>query len=313
MALNNLVHESTSTLVRRSLTGKKTSFFDQAVAFALLASLLAALGVLVVLLADIVQRGLPVLTGRGLDFVTGRLNPEASEAGILQGIMGSLALTGFVLVVAFPIGVGAAIYLEEYAGDTRTTRFIQANIRNLAGVPSIVYGLLGLAVFVKLLGGITGGRTVITGGLTLGILVLPIMIITTAEALRAVPQALREASYGVGATKWETIRHQVLPVALPAIFTGTVLTIARAFGESAPLLLAGARLSLFFSNSADASFWDLVSEEPYTALPIVVYNWARQPQKEFVELTAAAIIVLLVLLLTVNAVAIVLRDRYERR
>ncbi|MDJ0960046.1 MAG: phosphate ABC transporter permease PstA [Acidimicrobiia bacterium] len=313
MALNTLTHESTSTLVRERLAGKKTSAFDQLVALALLLALLSALAVLIVLLADVVRKGMPVLTDRGFEFVTGRLNPEASEAGILQGIMGSLALTVFVLVIAFPVGVGAAIYLEEYAHDNRVTRIIQANIRNLAGVPSIVYGLLGLAVFVKLLGGMTGGRTVISGGLTLGVLVLPIMIITTAEAIRAVPQALREASYGVGATQWETIRHQVLPVAMPAILTGTVLTIARAFGESAPLLLAGARLSLFFSNSTDAGLWDLVSSEPYTALPIVVYNWARQPQKEFVELTAAAIIVLLILLLAVNAGAIVLRDRYERR
>ncbi len=313
MATRSLTHEATAEIVRRNLAGKKTSAVDQAVAVALLVALMSALGVLVVLLADVLQRGLPVFADRGFDFVTARLNPDAAEAGILQGIMGSLALTLFVLVIAFPIGVGTAIYLEEYAGDNRVTRFIQANIRNLAGVPSIVYGLLGLAVFVKLFGAVTGGRTVISGGLTLGVLVLPIMVITTAEALRAVPQALREASYGVGATKWETIRHQVLPVAFPAILTGTVLTIARAFGESAPLLLAGARLSLFFSNSSGAGFWDLVSEEPYTALPIVVYNWARQPQKEFVELTAAAIIVLLILLLTVNAAAIVLRDRFERK
>jgi len=313
MATRSIVHESTAALVRQNLAGRKSSVFDRVVAAGLLISLLSALAILVVLLADIIQKGLPVLTDRGVEFITGRLNPEAADAGILQGVMGSLALTGFVLVIAFPTGVAAAIYLEEYARDTRMTRFIQANIRNLAGVPSIVYGLLGLAVFVKLLSGVTGGRTVISGGLTLGVLVLPIMIITTSEALRAVPQGLREASYGVGATKWETIRHQVLPVALPAILTGTVLTIARAFGESAPLLLAGARLSLFFSNSSDAGLWSLVSDEPYTALPIVVYNWARQPQQEFVELTAAAILVLLILLLTVNAVAILLRDRYERR
>jgi phosphate transport system permease protein len=313
MAFRTLTHESTAELVARRLKGKRTSLFDQAVAFSLLVSLLAALGVLVVLLADVLQKGLPLLADRGFDFIGGRLSPRAEDAGILQGVMGSLALTLFVVVIAFPLGVGAAIYLEEYAADNRVTRFINANIRNLAGVPSIVYGLLGLAVFVKLFSGLTGGRTVIAGGLTLGVLVLPIMIITTAEALRAVPQALREASYGVGATRWETIRHQVLPVALPAIFTGAVLTIARAFGESAPLLLAGARLSLFFSNSSGASFWDLVHDEPYTALPIVVFNWARQPQQEFVELTAAAIIVLLVLLLSVNAVAIVLRDRFERK
>ncbi len=308
-----LVNETTAAIVQRNLSGKKTSPVDQLIAISLLVTLLSALAVLVVLLADIVQKSLPVFQERGLDFVTGRLHPEPEQAGILQGIMGSLALTVFVLVVAFPVGVGAAVYLEEYAHDNRVTRFIQSNIRNLAGVPSIVYGLLGLAVFVKLLGSASGGRTVISGGLTLAVLVLPIMIITTSEALRAVPQALREASYGVGATRWETIRHHVLPVAVPAILTGTVLTIARAFGESAPLLLAGARLSLFFSNSADASFWDLVASEPYTALPIVVYNWARQPQQEFVQLTAAAIVVLLVLLLTVNAAAIILRDRYERK
>ena len=281
-----LRHDSTAELVAQRLAGKRGRGLDQVVAGSLLVSLLAALGVLVVLLADVVAKSLPVFSERGLAFVTDRLSPEAAEAGILQGIMGSIALTGFVVAIAFPIGVGAAIYLEEYAADNRFTRFVNANIRNLAGVPSIVYGLLGLAVFVKVFSGLTGGRTVLAGGLTLGVLVLPIMIITTAEALRAVPQALREASYGVGATKWETIRHQVLPVAMPAILTGTVLTIARAFGESAPLLLAGARLSLFFSNSEGAGLWDLVSDEPYTALPIVVFNWARQPQREFVELTA---------------------------
>lgn len=309
MAVRNLRDETTTQLVERALTGERRSnVMDQVIAASLLVALLSALGVLVVLLADVLQRGLPLLADRGLDFVTGRLSPTPEDAGILQGIMGSITLTGFVVALAFPLGVGAAIYLEEYAKDTRVTRFINANIRNLAGVPSIVYGLLGLAVFVRFL-----DRSVLAGGLTLGVLVLPIMIITTAEALRAVPQALREASYGVGATKWETIRHQVLPVALPAIFTGAVLTIARAFGESAPLLLAGARLSLFFSNSSEASFFDLVTDEPYTALPIVVFNWARQPQQEFVELTAAAIIVLLVLLLTVNAGAIWLRDRFERK
>jgi phosphate transport system permease protein len=200
------------------------------------------------------------------------------------------------------------------------TRFINANIRNLAGVPSIVYGILGLFLFVEILmrgvfgatGGIAG-RNVIAGGLTLAVLVLPIMIITTSEALRAVPGALREASLAVGATRWETIRHQVLPVAVPAIMTGSVLTIARAFGESAPLLLAGAQLSLFFSVAEGSSLFDLVANQPYTALPIIVFNFARQPQAEFVSLTAAAIVVLLVMLLAVNTAAVLVRDRYERR
>jgi len=260
-----------------------------------------------------VRQGLPVLTERGWEFVSTTLSPEASDAGIVQGIMGSLGLMVFVVLIAFPLGVASAIYLEEYAPDTRLTRFIVANVRNLAGVPSIVYGLLGLAIFVKLLGGITGGRTLLSGGLTLAILVLPIMIITASEALRAVPMSIREAAFGVGATRWEVIRHQVLPVATPAILTGTVLTIARAFGESAPLLLAGAVLSLFFSSPEGAGLWDLVAHEKYTALPIIVFNWARQPQKEFVVLTAAAIVVLLAILLLVNATAVVLRDRLERR
>ena len=303
----------TTALVRRSLEGKKINWFDQFVAFALLVSLLSGLLILATLLVAVFSSGFSVLADRGFDFMTSRLSPDAADAGIFQAIVGSLILTGFVIVVAFPFGVGAAVYLEEYAPDTKTTRFIDANIRNLAGVPSIVYGLLGLAVFVKFMGGFTGGRTLVTGGLTLAVLVLPIMIITTAEALRAVPQALREASMGVGATKWETIRHHVLPVALPAIFTGAVLTIARAFGESAPLLLAGAVLSLFFSNASGAGVGEYLFDEPYTAMPIVIYNWARQPQQEFVALTSAAIIVFLVFLLTINGIAIILRDRYERK
>jgi phosphate transport system permease protein len=173
--------------------------------------------------------------------------------------------------------------------------------------------LLGLAVFVQAMAGVTNGRTVIAGGLTLAVLVIPIMIITTQEALRAVPQALREASFGVGATKWETIRHHVLPVAMPAVLTGSVLTIARAFGEAAPLLLAGALVTNFFQVSAGASFVDLITVEPYTALPVVIFNWSRQPQPDFQALTAAGILVLLVLLLIINAVAIILRDRYARR
>ena len=312
MATRNITVD-TSALVRRSLEGKRINWFDQFVAIALLVSLLSGLLILATLLISVFSSGFSVLADRGFDFITSRLSPDAADAGIFQAIIGSLILTGFVIVVAFPLGVGAAVYLEEYAPDTKITRFIDANIRNLAGVPSIVYGLLGLAVFVKLMGGFTGGRTLVTGGLTLAVLVLPIMIITTAEALRAVPQALREASMGVGATKWETIRHHVLPVALPSIFTGAVLTIARAFGESAPLLLAGAVLSLFFSNASGAGVGEYLFDEPYTAMPIVIYNWARQPQQDFVALTSAAIIVFLVFLLTVNGVAIFLRDRYERK
>jgi len=304
---------TTSDLVAQGLKRRGVDAVGTSLSIGLLIALLASLAILITLIADVLAGGLGTLLDRGWDFVSSPLSPRAADTGLLQGILGSIALTAFVVVVAFPIGVGAAIYLEEYAPDNRLTRILVANIRNLAGVPSIVYGLLGLAIFVKFLGGFTGGRTVIAGGLTLAVLVLPIMIITASEALRAVPDDLRFASMGVGATKWETIRHQVLPVALPAILTGTVLTIARAFGESAPLLLAGAVLSSFFASPADATMWQQITEEKYTALPIIVFNWARQPQKEFVELTSAAIIVLLVLLLSVNAAAIILRDRLERK
>lgn len=302
----------TSDIVRASLQKGRKSPLEIAISTALFASLLVSLVVLVTLVADVTRRGAGVIADRGVGFLSSTLSADPSEAGILQGIMGSLALIGFVVVIAFPLGVAAAIYLEEYAKDSRMTRILTANIRNLAGVPSIVYGLLGLSVFVKLAEPITNGRTVLAGGLTLAVLVLPIMIITTSEALRAVPSAIREASLGVGATRWETIRHHVLPVAAPGILTGSVLTVARAFGESAPLLLAGAVLSSFFATSSDAGLVDMLTDQPYTALPIIVFNWARQPQEEFVALTAAAIIVLLVLLLTVNAIAIVARDRIEQ-
>ena len=303
----------TSDLVRSSLTARKFSPIDQLIVVTLFVSLLSSLLILVVLLSDTIRTAMPVFSERGLDFVTASLSADAEKAGVFQGIMGSLAVTAMVVVVGFPLGVAAALYLEEYAEDTRTTRFINANIRNLAGVPSVVYGILGLTVFVKVLVGVTNGRTVISGGLTLTVLVLPIMIITTAEALRSVPSSIREASFGVGATQWETIRYHVLPAATPAILTGTVLTVARAFGESAPLLLAGALVTNFFQPPADAGFVQLISDERYTALPLVIFNWARQPQAEFVQLTAAAILVLLLLLLTVNATAIVFRDRFESR
>jgi phosphate transport system permease protein len=300
-------------IIGAKLRGPRVHVADMVLTGLLLISLFSSLLVLITLLADTVHTALPVLADRGWSFVTSPLSADPSKAGVIQGITGSLALTGFVVIFGFPLGVAAAIYLEEYARDTQLTRFVTANVRNLAGVPSVVYGILGLAVFVTALGGLTNGRTIISGGLTLTVLVLPIMIITTSEALRAVPSTIREASYGVGATKWETIRHHVLPIALPAILTGTVLTVARAFGESAPLLLAGALVTNFFQPSADAGLGQLIADERYTALPLVVFNWARQPQAEFVQMTAAAIVVLLVLLLTVNATTIVIRDRFEAR
>jgi phosphate transport system permease protein len=231
---------------------------------------------------------------------------------VLQGLTGSLVTLVFVLVVAIPLGVMAAVYLEEYATDTRLNRIINVNIRNLAGVPSIVYGLLGLALFVELLHPMTNGQTMIAAGLTLAILVLPIVIITSAEALRAVPYSIREAGYGVGATRWEVVRHHVLPSASPGILTGTVLSLARALGETAPVLLVGAVTG--FLASGGQSIWQQMQQpRGYTTLPAVIYQYSRLPGAQFRNVAAAAIIVLLLLILTANTVAIVLRNRFERK
>jgi phosphate transport system permease protein len=270
----------------------------------LLFALAAALGVLAVLLADIATRAVPVLTQRPVEFLTAELSSRPARTGIWQGLLGSLLLIAFVVATALPLGIGAAVYLEEYAADTRMTRLIRTNIRNLAGVPAIVYGLLGLAVFVSLLG---LGSTLVAGGLTLSVLVLPIVVITTSEALRAVPLAIREAAYGVGATRWETIRSHVLPYAAPGILTGTILSLARAFGETAPLLMVGAVAGTF----SGSGIGDMLTGS-YTALPTIVFDWAGKPQEEFRALTAAAIVVLLVVIGLVNAGAIYLRNRYDR-
>jgi phosphate transport system permease protein len=306
---------TTTTVVRSALRGKRFSPGGFVFEVGLLLMLLVSLLFLATLLVDVFTKGWGVLTNRGWDFVSSPLSLNEASAGVWQSVMGSLVLTTFVAIIAFPIGIGAAVYLEEYAPDTRFTRFINTNIRNLAGVPSIVYGLLGLVVFVRFLdvvgaGGAVGGRNVLAGGLTLAALVLPIVIITTAEALRAVPLTIREAGFGVGATRWEVVRHHVLPAAAPGILTGTVLTLARAFGETAPLLLVGAATGFFTTGSA--GMLDRVVG-PYTALPVTIFSWTRQPSAEFRELTAAAIIVLLVVLLSANATAIILRNRYERK
>jgi phosphate transport system permease protein len=276
---------------------------------ALLLTLLLSMAVMVTLLAQVVATGWRVFAERGSDFLTSPLSSLASRAGVWQGLIGSLMLMAFVVVIAFPLGVGAAVYLEEYATDNRLTRIIAVNIRNLAGVPSIVYGLLGLAIFVLVLRPLTGGLTVISGGLTLAILVLPIVVITTSEALRAVPGSIREAGYAVGATQWQVIRSHVLPAAAPGILTGTILSLARALGETAPLILVGAITGFFFQSSGN-----LLTRlhGPYTSLPTVIYNWSRLPGEEFRRLTAAAILVLLVVIASVNAVAIYLRNRFQR-
>jgi phosphate transport system permease protein len=250
-----------------------------------------------------------VLAERGTDILTRPTSSQPARAGVAQGIFGTAMMAAFVAVFAFPIGIMTAIYLEEYARDSRLTRFIALNLRNLAGVPSVVYGLLGLSIFVLALGPLTGGRSMIAGGLTLAVLVLPLVIITASEAIRAVPRALREAGYGVGASRWEVTRQLVLPAAAPGIMTGTVLALSRALGETAPLILTGAVLGGFSTGNKD------IIEQifgRFTVLPVTVFDWARRPQADFRELTAAAIVVLLVITLLANAIAILLRNRFER-
>ncbi|HEX2195672.1 MAG TPA: phosphate ABC transporter permease PstA [Actinomycetota bacterium] len=296
--------------VEQALRGRRVDVKGKAFELGLLAALGLSLLILLVLLYDVFSGGLGVLTERGGEFLRGHLSPIPATAGVGQGIQGSFLMMVFVVALAFPVGIGAAIYLEEYARDTPFTRFVNVNIRNLAGVPSIVYGILGFSIFVQVLGGLTGGESVMAGGVTLAVLVLPIVIITTAEALRAVPDSIREAGYGVGATRWEVVRSHVLPSAAPGILTGTVLSLSRALGETAPLLLVGAVTGFLATGSQ--SFVEQI-QGPFTALPTIVFSWARQPNAAFRELTSAAIVVLLVVILVANAAAIFLRNRYDRK
>jgi phosphate transport system permease protein len=302
---------TTTEIVQKALRRKRTDVAGQVFQILLLLGLLISLLFLVVLLFDIISKAIPTFQERGSDVATATVSSLPERAGVSQGISGSLLLVAFVVIMAFPLGIGAAVYLEEYASDTKLNRFINVNVRNLAGVPSVVFGLLGLALFVKLFSSFTGGRSVMSAGITLAILVLPIVIITSAEALRAVPNSIREAGYGVGATKWEVIRSHVLPSAAPGILTGTVLSLSRAIGETAPLLMVGA-VSGFFAVNAEGLVDRLQSQ--FTALPVLVYNWSRLPDPGFREnLVPAAIVVLLVLTLSTNAIAILLRNRYDRK
>lgn len=302
----------TSVAVQRSLARQGRDWPGLVFALLLLGAMLLTLVILVILIVDQLTRGLPVFQERGVDFLTSGLSSDPAKAGVAQGIVGSLVIGLLVAILCFPLGILTAVYLEEYAGDNWITRFISINIRNLAGVPSIVYGLLGLTVFVALFGILgfpSNGRNILAGALTLTALILPIVIITSAEALRSVPLSLREGGYGAGATRWQVVRQLVLPAARPGILTGTILALARALGETAPLLLAGAVLGTF---STSGSVQDVLTG-PYTVLPMTVYDWSRRPQDEFRELTSAAIIVLLVLTLFFNALAIFLRNRYQKQ
>lgn len=235
-------------------------------------------------------------------FITNIASRNADEAGVYHALMGTIWVIGLTGALALPVGVAAAIYLEEYGSRSRIARFIELNIANLAAVPSIIYGLLGLGLFVRLMG---MGQSVLAGAATLALLALPVVILSTREALRTVPSSIREGSYALGATKWQTIWNQVLPMALPGVLTGLILALSRSIGETAPLITIGA---LTYIPFAPDSVWS-----KFTVLPIQVFNWVSRPQAEFKTNAAAGILVLLALLLTMNAVAIIVRDRYQRQ
>ncbi len=278
-------------LMRRKLTG--TLFYG---------ACLAAIGVillaLALLLVEIFSRGLPWLD---LEFLSGVPSRRPERAGILPALVGSLQVGVIVGVLSFPLGVAAAIYLTEYARDSWVNRLLQANMSNLAGVPSIIYGILGLALFVRLLG---LGPTALSAGLTMTLLILPVVIIASIEALRAVPDPQREGAYALGASRWQMVSRSVFPAAAPGIMTGLILAMARAIGEAAPLLLIGASVFVTFLPNPIAG--------SYTVLPIQVLQWAGRPQEDFQGISAAAIIVILAMMLVLNALALVVRARLSR-
>ena len=272
---------------------------DRAFAVLGLLGLLAALAALAALLIDIMVDGVPRLSWQ---FLTSYPSRRASAAGVYPALIGTVYVIGLTAVLAVPVGVAAAIYLEEYGAKGRLGRIIEINIANLAGVPSIVYGLLGLGLFVRAM---SLGRSVVAGAATLALLALPVVILSTREALRAVPKSLREGSYALGATKWQTTQYQVLPAAIPGILTGVILALSRAIGETAPLITIGA---LTYVPFAPDSIWS-----PFTVLPIQIFNWVSRPQAGFAANAAAGILVLLVLLVAMNATAVLIRDRLQRR
>ena len=254
---------------------------------------------LAVLLFDVASDGLPRIDGAFFSSFASRL-PQS--AGIKAALAGSVWILVLTALIAFPVSVAAAINLEEYAPRSWVTKTIQTNIANLAGIPSIVYGILGLALFVRALG---FDRSVLSGALTLSLLVMPVIIMAAQEAIRAVPSTLREAAYGLGATRWQVVSTQVLPMAMPGILTGTILALSRAVGETAPLIMVGAVGFIAFTPSGVT--------DRFTVLPLQIYNWISRPQSEFHVLAAAGIVVLLAVLLTLNAAAIILRNRYQTR
>jgi phosphate transport system permease protein len=287
-----------SALGRRKL-------IDQVVKYLSLGAVIFSLAVLAILIIDVLIDGIPVINW---NFLTSFPSRRPEEAGLVSALVGTVWVMLLVALVTFPIGVGAGIFLEEFVSDSWIAKAIEINISNLAGVPSIIYGLLGLQVFVRILFPITQGRSVLSGALTLSLLVLPIVIIATRESLRAIPNSLRQAGFALGATRWQVVRAHVLPLAFPGILTGVILALSRAIGETAPLITIGALTYIPFLP--ELSLRGLQS--PFTVLPIQIFNWVSRPQPAFHNLAAGAIIVLMVILLIMNSLAIYLRNRFQK-
>lgn len=277
---------------------RRSSVIDRMFRWCGAASIVSGLAILFVLIAHALRAGWPRLT---VHFLTHFPSRVAAEAGIFSAWVGTVWVVGIAAVLAVPLGVAAAIYLEEYGRRRRAERWLEINIANLAGVPSIVYGLLGLGLFVRALG---LGRSVAAGAATLGLLIMPVVILATREALRAVPGSLREGSYALGASRWQTVWHQVLPAAMPGVLTGIILAISRAVGETAPLIMIGALTYVAFLPQS--------VQDPFTVLPIQIFNWVSRPQHAFAVNAAAGVVVLLVITLIFNGFAIWLRHRSQR-
>ena len=299
------VPEVPDALARRQIEGnaagsRRRAWRERAFQAVLYAALAVSLVSLAALLIDVIVKGAPRLNA---GILTNFPSSLPDQAGAQSAIMGTIWVVGMTALICIPLGIGAAVYLEEYADSFRWyNRMIELNIQNLAAVPSIVYGILGLGFIVRAAG---FGQTVLAASLTLSLLVLPIMIISAREAIRAVPNSIRHAALALGATQWQAIRHQVLPGAIPGIATGSILALSRAIGEAAPLVLLGGLTFITFNPSGLNS--------QFTVLPIQIFNWISRPQEEFRVLAAAAIVVLLVILLVMNAAAIYLRNRYQRK
>ncbi|KDR93856.1 phosphate ABC transporter membrane protein 2, PhoT family (TC 3.A.1.7.1) [Peptoclostridium litorale DSM 5388] len=283
---------SKSNIMKRRMQSKLFEmFFFGAIMFGIM--------MLMVLMANIIKEGIGWLD---IDFITSFPSRFAKKAGIKSALVGSIWVMSLTFLFSFPLGVGTAIYLEEYSDKKkRFNKILQVNIANLAGVPSIVYGILGLAVFVRFMG---FERSIISGALTLGLLILPVIIVSSQEALKSVPNELRHGAYAIGVSKWQTITGVVLPYALPGILTGTILAMSRAMGEAAPLIIIGA--------AGYISFLPESITDSFTVLPIQIFNWTSRPQAEFQNIAAAGILVLMILLLSANAVAVIIRNKYEK-